>query len=346
MQNKSEVEFRLVEFIANLLSRDVTFTNSGPAVLMSPLEAIEFSCSTGSGFLVNPNFPFSLRPFTKVFSQTLSLEVTSGIFKGDKATYSPLNILNSYPFLKTSEKKLIVLGCESEEDYRRRVSEIFQNETSPSDVIVLKVELWKRGLGLESLLEFSALYGLKLKGLFGENQVPLGLSGTPDLVSFFSLSLREYLSANYGVRGAVSAYEALFWSVDPSALRNRDSSNLVTDFSLVGEAKVDATTARAQRQKYILTGYFDLDYLLTSRQISNKDLSNDRVLSTIMFQTVPSFDVVVDSSFIPPKRDVFLDWMSLVIKVNFALGNLSDNKNRAILNKNDLDYFLSIANSS
>lgn len=333
----SKTEHLLISYLSGVLGLPAATDKFGNFIEVSAGTAYDFSVFTGAGYCNNPDFPFSARSFSKIFGKALELSLTSSMFDRSSPRYSFENLVVKYPFIATGEKRIYVKAFEAESDLRDFRGILCKSLPDSENCLILRVELWKRGFGLEPLLEFSAGQAFTKLGFIVENQTPLNSAlGSPDFLAFRAKSLQSLLFKNAKVAGGnslarLSAHSYLPLS-DASAL-----STEATDLVIVGEAKVGGAKAKSQILKYLDSNFFDHAIFLTDS------------CSSIMSLEIPEFctagftkllDLRAQPEKPNPARDQkYFDWLGVVTLMHFFMGKRSESRAEFLrLYNKDEDY--------
>jgi hypothetical protein len=261
-----ELEKLVAEFLATVLGLRVQQNEHGFFIKVSPSIAYEFSVFTGAAYCTNPDFPFSAKPFSKIFGKALEFSFTSSMFDRGVARYSFENLLQKYPFIASGEKRIFFKAYSEESQLRNFRELLCAVDPFSSDILLFRIEYWKTGFGLEPLLEYAASKALIDNGYIVENQTPLSSRlGSPDLLAFRSQPLQKLLSSFLGLPPGFSlaSLSSHFYLALPKHERTITSRSDDDSIVVVGEAKVGGAKANKQIKKYLDSGYFDLALFLT-----------------------------------------------------------------------------------
>jgi hypothetical protein len=262
----SELEELVAEYLSALLGSQAAQNEFGRYIEVSPSIAYEFSVFTGAAYCTNPDFPFSARPFSKIFGKALDLSFTSSMFDRGEARYSFENLVVKYPFISSGTKRIYIKAYSDENDLRQFREILCSNDPLHSDILVMRIEYWKAGFGLEPLLEYSAAKMLTKHGYIVENQTPLSAKlGSPDLLAFRSNPLQGLLSTRLGLPYGFSLASLNSHFYLPLQSDEHKASRISSDDSIVvvGEAKVGGSKAAKQIKKYLDSGFYDKALFLT-----------------------------------------------------------------------------------
>jgi hypothetical protein len=287
-----ELEKRLAQYFAELVGSKVEQNEFGNFVTVSPAIAYEFSVFTGAAYCTNADFPFSAKPFSKIFGKAMDFRFTSSMFDRGEQRYSFENLDLKYPFISVGDKRVFFKAYSNELDLKQFRARLCEEDPLHNDTLIARIEYWKSGFGLEPLLEYSAARALIGQGYIVENQTPLSSKlGSPDFLAFKSHELQKELSEAllfpYGFSlASVNAHHQLNWPKSTDGAFSTQESLVV-----VGEAKVGGSKATGQIQKYLDSGFFDMALFLTD-SCSQKGNSSYLELCTDNFRrqlSIPKF---------------------------------------------------------
>ena len=260
-----------------------TDTAVGAAFKLSPDAAFIFSTVTGAAYLDSDTWPFSPRGLTKIFNKALGKDVVWGLFEDGEVANGPWELEINRPFLFSSEKFVLVKSFQSESDYAgycRKVRKILKN---PEDYLLLRLESWKKGSGLEPILEYFGAVVLAASGYFVESQIPLSPKhGSPDLAAFHLGNLKAkvgHCGADLPLRGHILKFLLFdrFRIQDQSSDYRTSSQNgfpnipVPTSRLVVCEAKTGREDYSRRLFKYLQSGFFDEGLALIDNRVNIRD---------------------------------------------------------------------------
>ena len=161
-------------------------SNFGKVIEVDSYNAFILSCLTETGYVINKNYNLNFYGLLKIFNSAYDYSLIAGIYNNQgriEFKYNPNNIIKKYPFILDSPKKFILpVEFSTEEDYRHILKKISESEKNHYDYLILKIDLSKRGFGLENLIEYFCSEFFKSKKFLIETQVPISHgSGVPDI---------------------------------------------------------------------------------------------------------------------------------------------------------------------
>lgn len=301
---------KIATLIAEALDRKVDDFGLGPFVKVSPTEAFEFATVTGASYCTNATFPFSPRPFSKVFGAALSSSYTSGMLDQGHARYTTPQLLETRPYIAQGPKDLYPLVIKDEKDYRQALAQIIKEHPDPENVVVYRIESWKKGGGLEPILEYLAILQFMAMGFITENQAPLSASlGSPDFLAFRFDELNSDLYETIGVvEGTSLARINAYFTMETSIRGKRSPADEMVSGNhiVVGEAKVGGAEGFSQLDKYASSGFFTSSVFLTDG-IRRSPVSQHQTLSTFNFtRPLSTASIPVDPS---PVSAAYSKWL-------------------------------------
>lgn len=291
-------------------SYEIVNTPLGSGVKLDAIQGFIYSTITGSGYLNNPIFPFSPKGLMKIFHTANRYETVTGMFDKYLFKYTPKKLSVQYPFLFNADKILIPIEVETERKYQAVLDELYNiainTGNNPENFIIQRIEVSKKGNGMEPFMEFLACEHFKRNGYVTENQTPLSHSfGSPDFMAF--------KIDNCGIH--IIELALLFLTKQHLVLNTP-----VIQEICVGEAKTSTTQMEAQLAKYAATGYFDKCFEIHPQK---KETTNNTGLITLQ----PSFQLSINPPLKnysePNSQTDYKHWLQNYIKAHL-LTNLSD----------------------
>lgn len=233
-------------------------TPLGPSIKMPAKEAFIFSVVTGSGYLDNPVYPFTPKGLLKLFYNAFDYSFVTGIFENLSLKHTPYILSTAKEYLFDDSLKYIVpIEFSSEAELQNLLSEKFKDMKQPEKYLVLRIEVSKKGNGMEPFMEYLASEYFKRNGFIVENQIPLAHSlGSPD---FGGYCLRETFEslASFGLLSKG------FHIIELALIRILKEKHYTRSFKenesefIVGEAKTSSKQMAIQLNKYLKTNLFD-----------------------------------------------------------------------------------------
>lgn len=270
-------------------------TPLGRAIKMPARDAFIYSFVTGAGYLDNPIYQFSPKGLMKLFYNAFNYKFVTGIFDNATLKNTPYLFSKIKPFLFNSDKFVIPFEVDSESDFQNLISEKFKTLENPENYIIQKIEISKKGNGMEPFMEYITAEYFKNIGYIVENQIPLAHSiGSPDFGGYKIENFLNALSINGLLGGG-------FHIIELSLIRlnygKNKISNLSGDSLIVGEAKTSTRQMKTQLEKYLKTDLFSEGYEIhPEKNIPFKD-----------YFGLVTFNKDFSIKVLPPEKKFFAD---------------------------------------
>ena len=234
------------------LGYEVVETCVGKAVKMPAMDAYLFANVTGASYLDNPVYPFTPKGTTKILREAFRYNFVTGIFDNGQLLYAPSVIREKRPCFFEGDKYVLLQELQDENSFRETVAalcnQISANGSDPRNFLVYRIEVSKKGNGMEPFLEYLACEYFKKKGYIVENQIPLTHTvGSPD---FGGVKLKGSQRGFHIIELAMMRLTRNYSLVD----------DLTIDHLIVGEAKTATTIMAGQLAKYLNTSIFSKGY--------------------------------------------------------------------------------------
>ena len=325
----------------------ITETVFGPSVEMPSKEAFLFSSVTGAGYLENPIYPFTPKGLLKLFYNAFNYDFVTGIFDNLSLKHTPLILSKAKKYLFSSDIKYIVpVEFHSEVELQSFLEEKSKSLEHPENYLVLRVELSKKGNGMEPFMEYLAAEHFIKEGFIVENQIPLAHSlGSPD---FGGYALQDTIKAliPFGLIGNG------FHIIELALLRifrtQKHIDSIELNKCVVGEAKTSTSSIITQLKKYLNTGIFDYGIEIHPfKSEASKEYFGLLTLDS-------NFNIV----FKPPKgtyesngefsKSEYIEWLNNYMKY-YAVANLTNDEfqsyyfeilGKSISNRKDISDFI------
>jgi hypothetical protein len=185
----------VIEVLKSLLGGDLKNSPLGLGVTCTPREAYILSALTGATYFDSHVFPFTPKGLLKVFNSVNEYKIVGGLFDGKELANSPTCYLDKKSYLFKGNKLIVPLEISSESSLRDKLRAAYgENDTDPN-LLILKIEVSKKGHGLEPLMEYVASKFYSLHGYVTETQLPLSHNlGSPDFLAYSDATLQNLLS--------------------------------------------------------------------------------------------------------------------------------------------------------
>jgi len=239
---------------------EVVDTELGKAIKMPPRDAFLYSAITGSGYLENPVYPFTPKGLLKLFYNAFDYKFVTGIFDNGVLKNTPFILSTAKPHLFNGDKFIVPIEFNTESELTSFLEEKFKTIKDPQNYIIQRIEISKKGNGMEPFMEFLTAEYFKNKGFIVENQVPLAHSlGSPDFAGY-GLSDAIKVIHDFGFLSASG-----FHIIELSLIRvfkdfDSDSASVNNEDMIVGEAKTGTSMMTKQLYKYLETGLYHDGY--------------------------------------------------------------------------------------
>lgn len=322
---------KILELLETLVSGSRTETPLGPGLIVSPRDAFLFSAITGSTYFENHVYPFTPKGLLKIFYNALDYNFVTGIFDNLALKNTPHYISERRNYLLENNKTIVPVEINSEQEFKKTLKEAFPNNAFDNDLIILRVDLSKKGYGLESFLEYLVCKYFNRHGFITENQIPLSHAlGSPDFGGF-SISEVQKSVIEHGVLSAG------FNVIELSMIRDftdhtkaMEEPNISSKF-LVGEAKTSTSSMELQLRKYLSSGYFDeaLEIHPTKSKSSSNDLGMF-FLKDNRISFVPGSNPISLSD--SPKKENYKNWLISYFNC-YLISNYTNDELNLVCNK-------------
>lgn len=337
--NISSKEF--IQIMSINFGFEIVSTEFGDAIKMNPKDAFIYSNTTGSGYLDNGYYPYTPKGLTKLFYNAFDYNFVTGIFDNLDLRNTPHYLVQQRQYIGKDIKLVLPVEYSSEEEFRNIVSKIFEANNQPQNILIQRIDLSKKGFGMEPFMEYLTCKTFESMGYIVENQIPLTHStGSPDFGGYSAYELMSSLKA-YG--GGLNIIEL-------SMIRDFDLSKTmhepIFDQIIVGEAKTSTKTVLKQVDKYINTHLFDKAYVINP--LETEKIRDDLGLVTIdsNFRIIlqEGMSLLKDQS----KQDNYKNWLINYIKY-YLIANLTNDEfsdwyksemGSAISSKTDISNFI------
>jgi len=309
--------------VVDILNKTFNFskvnTPIGIGIQLSAYDAFIFSTITGAGYLENKIFPYTPKGQMKVFQNVFENKFVTGLIENYSFRSSPLYLNLNREYLFKGEKIILPIEFNNEVELRNKLDLL--TDKGDTNYLILRLETYKKGFGLEPFLEYLSCKYFNDLGYITENQIPLMPTvGSPDFGGF-------KLYNGFELNG-LSLFNSGFNVVELSLLRIFNSTESIQTFNnephiIVGEAKTSTTSISKQIQKYIDTGLFNESieiFPFFNSESSNSAFYVDENLNLIYNKKSKwSVDVA--------KQHLYLEWIKNYFKY-YLLSNYSNDEFR------------------
>jgi hypothetical protein len=241
-----------------LIGGDIVKTPLGDGLSINNREAFLFSAITGSAYFENHIYPFTPKGLLKIFYNALDYNFVTGIFDNNSIKNTPYYLTEHRKYLKSNKKTIVPIEIESEKELKFFLEESFPNQTCDNNLLIMRIDLSKKGYGLESFMEYLACKFFSRSGYITENQIPLSYSlGSPDFGGFGISNIQETISKFNILPKGFNILELCMLRTFPIKC-NENIEQYYNDDLIVGEAKTSTTVMNLQLEKYISSNFFDI----------------------------------------------------------------------------------------
>jgi hypothetical protein len=314
----------ILTIFKNNFKCEIVNTEIGEGFKLSPYQAFIFSTITGSGYLDNPIMPFSPKGLLKIFYNAMHYNFVTGLFDNTNLNHTPYSLNQIRPFLFSDDYKVIVpIEFNSDIELQDYLFEKINVIPNPTQYIIMRIEISKKGNGLEPFMEYLANTYFVSRGFICENQIPLSHSlGSPD---FGGYGISEVLKV-------LSKYDIHFNGlniIELAMLRFNKKSNVInnvfSDELIVGEAKTSTTIMEKQLNKYLNSKYFNygIEIHPSKRMPSNESLGllNIDEESMLIYRKPSKINKLFDINH----QTEYREWLKTYVKL-YLIANLSNNE--------------------
>lgn len=302
----------VVEILSGSFGFNKVSTNIGQGVRLSPYDAFIFSLITGAGYLENKIFPYTPKGHFKIFQHALSFKMVTGLFENYSFRTTPYYLNQTRPFLFKGEKTIIPVEFETEKELYSKLNLICEH--SNPEIIILRVETYKKGNGMEPFLEYLACMYFNKLGYITENQIPLFPTvGSPDFGGFNFA--KEIL-----FEGGFNVVELSLIRLFPqkiSSIHLKQRLHLI-----VGEAKTSSRSLSSQLNKYLNTGLFNEGIEI----MTQKNKSTTRSSFYLNENNEVVYEQKKDQCVVDPhSQEIYYKWLKKYLSL-YILSNLSNDE--------------------
>ena len=229
-------------------------TPLGKGVRMDPLTAFVFSNVTGYGYLDNHVMPYSPKYHTKVLYNALDFNFVSGLYNQTSLYNTPHHLFLERGYLFDSDKIIVPIEFERDVDLQKHLRGFIKSNKDHTNYIIARIEVSKKGNGMEPFMEYLSCEYFKNNGFLVENQIPLGhSSGSPDFAGY---KFQYNNNSKYFIHSANLIQLAM---IRVGMTLKTEKTDNRCDF-IVGEVKTSTTEMKKQLEKYTSTGLFNSAY--------------------------------------------------------------------------------------
>ncbi|PIN88941.1 hypothetical protein COU57_06835 [Candidatus Pacearchaeota archaeon CG10_big_fil_rev_8_21_14_0_10_32_14] len=310
---------KFLEIMQENFSLPIVKTSLGEGIKMDCLGAFIFSSVTGAGYLDNPAYPFTPKGLLKLFYNALDYKFVTGLFDNTTIKNTPYNLSLGKKFIFESDKIIIPVEFNSERELQAKLKKFFSEVSNPTDYIIQRIELSKKGNGMEPFMEYLICETMKKENYIVESQIPLShREGSPD---FGGYKIKSLINSNISLN-KIHLIELSM--IRLGVKRNKLQGEKCSSF-IVGEAKTSTTEMLKQLNKYLNTKFFDEGFEIhPSKNVASKDYlnlftidSNNKILLIRRKSKIKLFD--------EKRQKEYEDWLSNYVKY-YLIANLTNDE--------------------
>ena len=314
----------IINIFKNNFNCEIIETDLGKGFKLSPYQAFIFCSITGSGYLDNPIMPFTPKGLLKVFYNAMHYNFVTGLFDNTNLKHTPYSLNQVYPFLFSDDYKVIIpIEFNSDIELQEFLFEKISFISNPTQYIIMRIEVSKKGNGLEPFMEYLANSYFVNKGFICENQIPLSHAlGSPDFGGYGIPEVLKVLS-KYGVHfNGLNIIELAMLRFKKNSI---EANDVFSDALIVGEAKTSTTTMEKQLNKYLTSKLFN--YGIEIHPSKNNASNNSFGLLNIdinyyLKYTKPKIKSnIIDVKF----QSEYKKWLKTYVKL-YLIANLSNSE--------------------
>lgn len=314
----------ILTIFKNNFKCEIVNTEIGEGFKLSPYQAFIFSTITGSGYLDNPIMPFSPKGLLKIFYNAMHYNFVTGLFDNTNLNHTPYSLNQIRPFLFSDDYKVIVpIEFNSDIELQDYLFEKINVIPNPTQYIIMRIEISKKGNGLEPFMEYLANTYFVNRGFICENQIPLSHTlGSPDFGGYGISEVLMVLS-KYGIHfNGLNITELAMLRFNKNSNAN---NNIFSDELIVGEAKTSTTIMEKQLNKYLNSKYFDygIEIHPSKQSPSNESfgLLNIDDKSLLKYNKPKLKNELIDIKH----QTKYKEWLKIYVKL-YLIANLSNNE--------------------
>ncbi len=239
-------------------------TELGEGIKIDCYSAFIYSTITGSGYLENSVFPFTPKGLLKIFYNAFNYNFITGIFDNTSLKYTPYNLYLSRRYLFEGEKVIIPVEFNSEIELQRKLEYFIEKKgNEKNNYLIQRIELSKKGNGMEPFLEYLCSEYFRKEGYLVETQIPLSYrDGTPDFGGYRIFKFQEYLHNTNLPLSNIHIIELAMLRLR-LIMEEKNNRKISSDFFIIGEAKTSTLEMKEQLKKYMGTKIFNEGYQIS-----------------------------------------------------------------------------------
>jgi hypothetical protein len=300
------------------------------ANIMNSADAFLYTYITGSAYLNEKIVLFSPKNLMRSFIKYDSLQFVTGIFEDKKPKYTYNYFRAKYPNIFKQNKILINIEFYDEQEFLEKVnilkSRIKLDGLIEENFIVQRIDLSKRGHGMEPFLEYVFCQYMKNKGYLVDNQITLKHAvGSPDVQALKIKALFKILQ-KYNIKSNVHIIE--FGNLKNIIVKDLKFKIEYSDYAICGEVKTSSERFESQLFKYKTSNIYNEYVGIIHRDINKNFFSKffiNRDNEICQVQGINSNNNIED-------QEKYFSWYEKLIK-SYLISNLSDKQIEKIINE-------------
>lgn len=253
MELKAE---QIIKVLKKLIGGVEVMTPLGRGLSINSREAFLFCAIAGGSYFENQIFPFTPKGLLKVFYNANDFNLVTGIFDNSLLKNTPHYIVEQRTYIKDPQKVIVPIDIDSEASLRLKIRHVYGSDGFDPNLIIFRVEVSKKGFGLEPFMEYLSCKYFTSLGYITEIQIPLSHKlGSPDFGGYALENIQDLISESGLLPRGFNVLEL-------AMLRTFPASGFVTSIKsqtqlIVGEAKTSTTIMEAQLIKYLSSEFFN-----------------------------------------------------------------------------------------
>lgn len=281
----------IIEVLRRIIGGEEVETPLGKGLSIDAREAFLFCAIAGGSYFENQIFPFTPKGLLKVFYNANDFNLVTGIFDNVFLRNTPHYIAEQRTYIKEGSKVVVPIEIDSEASLRLKIKQSYGPDGSDPTLVIFRVDVSKKGFGLEPFMEYLSCKYFTGLGYVTENQIPLSHKlGSPDFGGYALEKIQDLVAESKLLSRGFNVLELAMLRTFPTS---KSSAEIKPKNQLiVGEAKTSTTIMEAQLRKYLDSGFFNLGIEIHP----TKEKSSNPNFGLLRLQ---DFDLVYDDPAIP-----------------------------------------------
>ena len=169
----------ITKILSNFLKVELTETPLGEGVEVVAREAFLFSVLANAYYFDSLIAPYKF--FLRVCNSALDFHLVNGLFDNHLLSETPHLACKRRDYVKGSNKIIVPVEINGPNSLRNKLESVYGPRSSDPNIVLLIVDLTKKGHGLEPLMEYLTCKFFSREGFVTETQISLSHSqGNPD----------------------------------------------------------------------------------------------------------------------------------------------------------------------